>query len=195
MPPKLDRVFIFNVTIVIEAFLLLGAIFWTYLNDQQLLPLFHCRQRSILMGVFAGLLCASSGFITLGIGRLSGNRWQWIEQMRIFVLNELAPIFSTLTFVDILIIAATTGFCEEVFFRGVLQSQLGLPATALLFGFFHCPSVRHLPYGLWATGAGIFLGWLFIDTHCLWTPILAHAISNFIVLLYMRYYAKPVPES
>jgi hypothetical protein len=101
-------------------------------------------------------------------------------------------LFATFTVPDIILVAAASGFCEEVFFRGVIQSQFGLFGAAAFFAIFHCPSLRHLPYGLWALTAGLFLGGLLTFTHSLWTPILAHSISNLIVLIFMRY---PRPEA
>jgi hypothetical protein len=59
-----------------------------------------------------------------------------------------------------------------------------------LFGFFHCPTRRYLPYCFWAASAGLFLGWLLLTFNSLWTPILAHGLSNLVVLLYLRFGRK-----
>jgi membrane protease YdiL (CAAX protease family) len=42
-------------------------------------------------------------------------------------------------------------------------------------------------YASWTFIAGLFLGWLYQSTGCLWTPIVAHFTSNLIVLIVFRY--------
>jgi membrane protease YdiL (CAAX protease family) len=188
----IDRVVILNVTIVVEAVLLLVATFWSQLAEIPLLPLFAASQQSLITGVVAGFITAASGFSLLWLAKRFAVSSKWLAELRTIVLDEVAPLFATFTVPDIILVAAASGFCEEVFFRGVIQSQFGLFGAAAFFAIFHCPSLRHLPYGLWALTAGLFLGGLLTFTHSLWTPILAHSISNLIVLIFMRY---PHPEA
>ena len=110
-----------------------------------------------------------------------------LVQLQQIVEEEVAPLFAQLTLPDILLASMASGLCEEVFFRGVLQPQLTLIPTSILFGLMHCPSLAMIPYALFTFVAGLFLGWLYDHTHCLWTPILAHFLSNLIVLLVFRY--------
>jgi membrane protease YdiL (CAAX protease family) len=186
----IDRVVILNVTIVVEAVLLLVATFWSQLAEIPLLPLFAANQQSLLTGVVAGFAIAASGFALLWLAKQLAASSKWLAELRTIVMDEVAPLFATFTLADIVLVAAASGFCEEVFFRGVIQSQFGLFGAAAFFAIFHCPSLRHLPYGLWALTAGLLLGGLLTFTHSLWTPILAHSISNLIVLMCMRYPLK-----
>jgi membrane protease YdiL (CAAX protease family) len=190
----LDRVLILNITIVVEAVLLLLATLWSQFGEIDLLPLFRLNRNIVIIGLASGVLTASTGFILLWLGT-HFDSVKWLESLKKIVVDELTPLFKTLNAWDIFLVAASSGFCEEVFFRGVVQNQLGLFLAALLFGFFHCPTPRHFPYGIWALCAGAFLGWLLLHTGSIWTPIFAHSLSNFIVLLYLRFGRKePVQE-
>ena len=191
MPSKpLDRVTIFNVTIVVEAILLLTATFWAQLSEMYLVPIFRCHRIFLVYGVLGGLITASSGFALLWLAKTYGESSKWLGTLKSIVLDEVAPLFSQFTVPDIMMVAAASGFCEEVLFRGVIQEQSGIVAASAFFGIFHCPSLRHFPYGVWAFCAGLFLGFLKIYTGSVWPPIIAHALSNFIVLLYLRYGLK-----
>ena len=88
------------------------------------------------------------------------------------------------------LVATLAGVGEELLFRGVLQTILGwwmLPAASiviasLLFGLAHALSKV---YFLLATAIGLFLGgltWYFND---LVAPIVAHAVYDFIALMYL----------
>ncbi len=186
----LDRVVILNITVVVEAVLLLVATFWSQLADLPLMPLFVASRLALTTGLLAGLVTAASGFFLLWLAKRFASSFKWLEQLRAIILDEVAPLFATFTFLDILLVAAVSGFCEEVFFRGVIQAQLGLVPASMFFAVFHCPSLRHLPYGIWAFAAALFLGWLLIFTGSLWAPILAHALSNLIVLTFLRFRLK-----
>ncbi|HEY9755322.1 MAG TPA: CPBP family intramembrane glutamic endopeptidase [Oculatellaceae cyanobacterium] len=186
----LDRTFILNVTIVVEALLLLIATLWCQFCEIELLPFLHLNSKILAIGLASGLTIALSGFAILWLCRKLSDKASWIADLRSIISDELTPLFQTLNAADILMVAACSGFCEEIFFRGVVQDQLGLFPAALLFGFFHCPTRRYLPYCLWAVCAGTFLGWLLTLTNSLWAPVFAHGSSNLVVLLYLRYGRK-----
>lgn len=86
-------------------------------------------------------------------------------------------------------ISLCAGICEEALFRGAMQASLaariGLPASlilvSLLFGAAHFVSWT---YGILATLMGIYLGLLFAWSGNLLTPIVAHAVYDFLALLY-----------
>lgn len=101
---------------------------------------------------------------------------------------------------------ATAGFTEEMFFRGILQARLsrllgsdirGCLLTAFFFGIYHLPyaffDVSWPTYGnwLWAVTAviteqmvaGLLLGVLWMRTHNLGASVLCHALINTIAIL------------
>lgn len=91
----------------------------------------------------------------------------------------------------ILFLALCSALSEEVFFRGVLQSEFGLGVSSLAFGLLH-------PFGAayvgWATIAGLGLGTLFSGTGTLVAPIAAHATYNLLALAYLRLRANRPEE-
>lgn len=179
---SVDRVTLLNITIFVEAFLLLAATIWAQVAEISLRPLFHANVKVWVIGAAAGLLVALLSLLLMWLGKYLS----FLAELRQISLDQIAPIFADLSFVDVVFISAVSGFCEEVFFRGAVQAQIGLLPAACVFGLFHCPSLKHASYGLWALVAGIFLGFLVQFTGSLWTPIIAHALSNAISLLYLR---------
>lgn len=184
---SIDRITLLNITLFVEAFLLLTATFWSQFASIQLAPALGWDNRHAAYGAAAGLGIAATGVVLFWMGRVAKP----LERLREIVIKQIAPIFAGLRFGDLLLIAAVSGFCEEVLFRGVMQQQFGLLPTSLIFGLFHCPSLRHLSYGLWAFCGGLFLGWLYIISGNLWAPIMAHCLSNALSLMFIRYRIKP----
>lgn len=193
MPIKsIDRVTLLNITLIVEGFLLSAATVWSWASAIQLAPHMALSNEMVLLGLACGLALVLSSFALLWLGKSVGL----FSRLRETILTEIAPLFGELTWMDALLVAAVSGFCEEILFRGVIQSQCGLWLTSFIFGLFHCPSLRHLSYGIWAMAAGLFLGWIYDSTGNLWVPILAHALSNAISLIFLRYGVKTaVPPS
>jgi membrane protease YdiL (CAAX protease family) len=80
-------------------------------------------------------------------------------------------------------VAIVPALCEEILFRGFVQSGLvprlggpwrGVASTAVVFGLFHLDPWRFLL----VVPLGIFLGWLRHVSGSLWPAILAHALNN-----------------
>ncbi len=75
-------------------------------------------------------------------------------------------------------------------FRGVLQDVLaantstwvGVLLASVLFGMMHPMT---LAYAVLATIMGVYLGWLYLATGDLLTPILTHAAYDFVVLVWL----------
>jgi membrane protease YdiL (CAAX protease family) len=188
-----DRSRILNLTILLEGALLLVAACWIQLAQLDIVSEFAVTRKVAIIGVLGGLGTAVSGFAIIFVGRLFKNSIKWIDALRQIIYAEVAPLFKDLNLADIVLIAVSSGFCEESFFRGVMQTQIGLIPTSIIFGLVHCPAPRYLSYGLWAAGAGLFLGYLRDYTGSVWAPIIAHGLSNLIVIIYLRYFFKVEP--
>lgn len=84
-------------------------------------------------------------------------------------------------------LAIASSTAEEVFFRGALQPSIGLIPTSILFGLAHVgPDGRIGAWTLWASMAGVILGWTFSETGCLWSAILGHFVVNGVSILLMQ---------
>jgi membrane protease YdiL (CAAX protease family) len=64
----------------------------------------------------------------------------------------------------------------------VVGDWMALVAVAVLFGMVHALNVG---YALLATLMGLYLGWLWMATGNLMVPIVAHAVYDFLALLYI----------
>ncbi|MBS1953435.1 MAG: CPBP family intramembrane metalloprotease [Cyanobacteria bacterium SZAS-4] len=182
---KVDRPTFIIFNSLCEGGLLLLATLWCFNTGVNLKDALKPDVIPVGIGIFAGAATAFSGFVSLFLAGKSDPKSK-IYELRSLVYDHVAPLFAQLTVLDILLIAASTGFCEEIFFRGVLQSELGIVFAAVLFGMIHCASLIMLPYAIWTFLAGIFLGYLYVWTDSLWTPIFAHGINNLIVILYFK---------
>lgn len=131
---------------------------------------------SCVLGTLAGLLVT---LVTIISSRLFG----FIRDLE----KEFKGILGRLSISGIILIALSSSIAEETFFRGALQPHLGLIATSLIFGLLHFPiNRRYIPWTVFAVGMGFLLGWLFIYTESLITPIITHSLVNGINLYRIR---------
>lgn len=89
----------------------------------------------------------------------------------------------------ILIIGILTGISEELFFRGAMQNlfmctrmrkHLCIWLVAIIFSFMHFQFFGFIPRVL----LGAYFGYLIWWTGSVWTPIIAHATNNSIVVVF-----------
>jgi len=92
---------------------------------------------------------------------------------------------------EVLVLALCSAVSEEVFFRGVLQREVGIVAASAVFGLLHPLGAA---YVLWATAAGAGFGVLFAVTGSLAAPAAAHGIYNLLALVYLRRRSQPPAE-
>jgi CAAX protease family protein len=109
--------------------------------------------------------------------------------IREFLDGAVRPVFGSWSVLQLGAIALAAGVGEETLFRGVVQAgltgRIGLaPAVllaGLLFGAFHWV---HWAYAAVAAAMGIYLGALYGWTGNLLVPITAHALYDFLALVY-----------
>jgi membrane protease YdiL (CAAX protease family) len=183
-----SRAALINITIFVEAGLLLVATFWTYHAGYNLAEKLIISPRYLAIGAFAGILMAASSLLLLKLDKV----FPPVNQLKNIVQKYLVPLVSNLNLIDLIAIALISGFCEEVFFRGIMQQKFGLLLTSLIFGIFHDPFFQFVSYSLLALIYGLVLGALYQWTHNLWAPITAHFVHNLISLIFLRYFIKPI---
>jgi uncharacterized protein len=101
----------------------------------------------------------------------------------------LRPIFGSWSVLQLAVISIIAGFSEEAFFRGAIQGSLaarvGVPVALLLASLLF--AALHLitwTYAMIVAFIGAYLGLLLIWTGNLLTPIVAHAVYDFVALVY-----------
>ncbi len=117
-----------------------------------------------------------------------------LQDLLRFVEEHLIPWMRNCRLAEMALIAALAGLGEEMLFRGVLQPALadwlGGPAgpwiacavAALVFGLIHWLTTT---YAVLASLIGLYLGWLWLATGNLLVPIAAHALYDFVALVYL----------
>jgi membrane protease YdiL (CAAX protease family) len=121
----------------------------------------------------------------------AGRRFAFTRPVYEFLEGAIFPPVRQASFGELLLGAAMAGFSEELFFRGLLQPEIGIPAASLVFGLLHGPSRSLWPLAVWAAGAGALLGVIFAATGSLLLPTLVHAFYDAAALIYVRYYWRP----
>lgn len=127
----------------------------------------------LLLGLGVGLALAA-------LSELLSRFTRWgraVERVIHHVVGDLHPL-------DALLLAALSGVCEELLFRGLALPYFGLAASSVVFGLAHLVPRKGLwVWSLWAMGAGFVLGWLAQRTGSLGAPIAAHVAINAVGLL------------
>lgn len=81
---------------------------------------------------------------------------------------------------------------EELLYRGIIAGQLevmyqnkkiAILLSAVLFGIMHFNVVQFLYAGI----CGVVLGMIYLKNHKIWVPIVAHGLTNLIVVLYTTF--------
>ncbi len=117
-----------------------------------------------------------------------------VTRIRHLVDERIVPLFQPLSLFDLAAVSFAAGFGEEVLFRGLLQTGIaqwwgdangivvGVVMASVLFGLCHWITPT---YAAIATFAGAYFGLLFLLTGNLLTPLVAHALYDFLALVYL----------
>ncbi len=110
-----------------------------------------------------------------------------VPSIRRLYVEVMQPVFANLSVTEIAVISAVAGIGEELLFRGVLQSELGLFPASVMFGLAHMGGGGTLAFGCWVMVMGGMLGILAIVTEGLLAPIIAHAVYDAAAMSYIRW--------
>ncbi len=141
-----------------------------------------------LWGVLWGLAAA----VPMLAGFFAAVRWPVgpLGGIRDFTDRVIRPLMAPCSLIDLAGIALLAGLGEEMLFRGVLQEAFGdwlgiwwgIALAALLFGLLHAVTPT---YAVLAALVGAYLGVLYRQTDNLLAPIVAHAVYDFVALVYL----------
>lgn len=170
-----------KLALAVEGGLLAVALIWAHVQQLPLRAALTLTLADAVMGIIAGvgLLAANYVIITYG-SRYSG----FLRAIKTLLDCDVIPLFRHLDATAILLIALLSGFAEELFFRGVLQANLGLWLASAMFGAAHIWRKEAMVYGVYASIIGVAFGGCYQWRGNLWIPIFAHIVNNFGALLY-----------
>jgi membrane protease YdiL (CAAX protease family) len=123
-----------------------------------------------------------------------------LRRIRQVSIEFIKPLFQHCTLLDLALVSTLAGFGEELFFRAFLQAGLGdwlgvwvgLVAASVVFGLLHAITPT---YALLASVVGAYLGWLWLASDNLLLPVLAHALYDFIALVYLMRWLEAKPAA
>ncbi|NEQ74694.1 MAG: CPBP family intramembrane metalloprotease [Okeania sp. SIO2C9] len=123
--------------------------------------------------------------IALGITIASSLIYRIWPTYRRSADQYLKLVVTPLLWPDLIWLGLLPGLSEELLFRGVILSALGLDTVALIassifFGVLHLSGKQQWPYMVWATIVGMVLGYSALATGNLLIPIIAHILTNLI---------------
>jgi membrane protease YdiL (CAAX protease family) len=117
--------------------------------------------------------------------------WDPLAKFRVLLEQRVLPLFAALHWWQLLLLAASAGWGEEMLFRGLLQPIFGqwmgnwpgIVVLAILFGLAHALS---LLYFVLTVCMSLYLSWLLLELENLAVPILVHGIYDALALLIMH---------
>jgi CAAX protease family protein len=121
--------------------------------------------------------------------------WPTAHRLRDQVDELIQALFPGSSVLPLAFVAILAGVSEELLFRGVLQTFagrwttpiVGLLVASVIFGLLHAMSWLYFAL---ATIVGAYLGWLFYYFNDLVGPMTAHALYDFVALLYLTRWSK-----
>lgn len=115
------------------------------------------------------------------------SRLGWVQNSMDRILKRLRAPFGlsirSLGAVDIVLLSLAAGLGEELFFRGMLQSFVGVWWAALVFGLLHALTPV---YFFMATAIGLYFGYLYEATGNLLIPMVSHATYDIFALVLLQ---------
>ena len=158
--------------------ILVLALVWIFFRGQLSWELFVNIQDENLPRVI--LLTLGTSFSMVALSLFCSRSFVWAQQLEEEFVKFLVPM----KLWEITAIGLLSGIAEELFFRGALQTTVGLVPASLAFGLAHLvPRHPFWNWSLYAAFAGFLLGCLFELTHYLLPVMLAHALTNFVLIV------------
>ena len=136
----------------------------------------------VLEGCGIGFLLSFSGYLFYMVCKKTGKFAETVELFE----KVLSPSFKILKVIDFVVLSFIAGFSEEVLFRGLLCSKVGLIFSSVAFGLMHFPGKKYWIYTVWATLSGALFAWLLLTTGSIVIPITAHTVNNILGMLLLK---------
>lgn len=180
-PRSWEPGFLLGGTAAYQVALLFPALAWARLSGLRMLPLLRLTRPprgALLLGVGTGLATALAGYGLIAL----------LARFRAISVPVRSGAYANLATAEvapwlfILVIAILPALCEEILFRGTLQTALlrdlsparAITIVAVIFAAWHLDLFRFPGMLL----ASLAMGWLAWRTGSLWPGVVAHAVNN-----------------
>jgi membrane protease YdiL (CAAX protease family) len=182
--PHLGRKQLISLAVLFEGGMIVLALLLGWLTDIPILGALDWNIEDVGLGIAAcaPMLLLFAACLRWPVGSL--------RSIHAFTDEVIRPLFRSCSALDLAVICILAGFGEEALFRGLLQPLLerycdpwlAVAIASLAFGIMHPISPT---YAMLATGVGIYLGIIFRWNQNLVVVMLAHALYDFVALLYL----------
>ncbi|KAB2338356.1 CPBP family intramembrane metalloprotease [Cytobacillus depressus] len=108
-------------------------------------------------------------------------------------LNE--RVFRNRSVIHIAVIAAIVAFCEELLFRGIIQTHAGLIISSIIFAVVHYRYLFNWFLFLNVVLLSFIIGYIFYLTENLFVTIFMHFIIDFLLGIIIKYRKNLSSES
>ena len=175
--------------LLLEGFLIGFAAVWAFLRHIPIRDRLSLNLADSLLGIGVGLLLLGTNYLLVEYGSRYFTFFRMIKRL---IEHEISPLFRQISLSAIALIALVSGLAEELLFRGILQAEIGIWLSSILFGAAHVWRKTAIVYGLYAAAVGLFFGAIYLWSDNLWVPTLAHMVNNFAALLYYEHYLSKI---
>ena len=166
--------------LIVAAGLILVAMVW---DISRRLGVWASLTTISLLDLALGLVAAIPPLLTVLLLELELDDYvPGLRGLRHNIHRVLMPLIGRIRWPEALLLSALAGMSEEIFFRGVLQREVGIVLASVIFGLCHALS---LAYVVWAIVVGCYLGWLAQWEGHFWVPIIAHTVVDLVGLWYI----------
>jgi uncharacterized protein len=178
----------FGMAVVVEGGIAVVAVLLAWLFHVTLREQFAAWGRPLVLAVGRGIVATIPMLCVFGV--LIHTKSAELRRLREHVEWMVHEMFPRGSAAEFAMVALLAGVGEELLFRGVLQTKLiswttpmtGLWLASLLFGLAHALSRLYFAF---AVAVGLFLGWLAFQFGDLVAPMIAHALYDFVALMYL----------
>ncbi len=150
--------------------------FWLFDDFSSFTKIFHSEWKIIYIGVSAGLIVVLFDLVLMKLLPESYYNDGGINER----------IFTSLSYPMVAVVASMVAVSEELLFRGVLQTHIGLLWTSVLFALVHYRYLFHPFLFVNIIVVSFFIGFIFEMTGNLYVTISMHFTIDFILGLIIK---------
>lgn len=166
--------------------LAIAAIVWIGLSEGTISLALFFDPLSGFVDLAIGLLVAAA---LVGLWHLGTVKMEAARDLERSIAKTLGPM----TLPEVVTLAVLSGFSEELFFRGAVQSHWGVAVATVLFAVLHLgPGREYRAWTMFALIAGASLGALMVWRGNLLAPVVAHVTVNLVGLARLRAFTAPL---